>query len=374
MVDDSALPLKRTPLFSSHQKLGAKIVPFAGWEMPVLYSGVIAEHIATRTAAGLFDVSHMGEIRVRGEQALSALNYLSCNDVSKISDGQAQYGAVLNEQGGIIDDIIIYRISPEEFMICVNASNTDSVFAWMKEKNQTTASFENESASWGQIAIQGPRAVEIAEAYFDCNLSEIKYFRFREIDFAGNKLLVARTGYTGEDGFEIFIPAAQSEQIWSGLLEKGRDKGLVACGLGARDTLRLEACLPLHGHELSPSWTALQSGLERFISFEKGDFIGRSALDKQRSEGLPSILAGFVLEDPGIARQGDKIFGVDSELEIGFVTSGTKTPTLNKALGLALLNQNSATIGSKIAIEIRGKKVKAEVVSTPFYKRNRKGN
>lgn len=368
---DSSTPLKRTPLFTSHQQLGAKIVPFAGWEMPVLYSGVIPEHMATRSSAGLFDVSHMGEIRVRGKDALAALNYLSCNDVSKIADGQAQYGAVLNDKGGIVDDIIIYKFCAEEFLICVNASNVDEVFEWLRSHNKTTATFENESAEWGQIAIQGPKAILITEKFFNCQLSNIKYFRFRELDWDGGKILLARTGYTGEDGFEIFVPTAKTMTIWDGLLQSGKADGLAPVGLGARDTLRLEACLPLHGHELSPDWTALQSGMNRFISFDKGDFIGRSALVQQQTSGLESKLVGFFLQEAGIARQGDKVFAADTDKEIGFVTSGTKTPTINKALGLTLLATEYTAVGTKIFVEIRGKKLAAEVVSIPFYKRKK---
>ena len=338
--------------------------------MPVLYSGVIPEHNATRNAAGLFDVSHMGEIRVRGKDSIAAINYLSCNDINKISDGQAQYGAVLNERAGIVDDIIVYRISAEEFLICVNASNADRVFAWFNEKNKTSATFENESSDWGQIAIQGPKAVAITERFFDSQLSDIKYFRFREITWKGDKLIIARTGYTGEDGFEIFAASSKTKELWEGLLESGKDAGLIPCGLGARDSLRLEACLPLHGHELSENWTALQSGLDRFIDFEKGDFIGRAALVLQKAAGLESKLAGFILQEAGIARQGDKIFSLEDQ-EVGFVTSGTKTPTVNKALGLALVRLENTEIGSKILVEIRGKKVAAEVVSIPFYRRKR---
>lgn len=366
-----ATSLKRTPLFEIHKSLGAKIVPFAGWEMPVLYSGVIPEHNATRSAAGLFDVSHMGEIRVRGKDALTALNYLSCNNVSKIVDGQAQYGAVLNEKGGVVDDIIIYRFSAEEFLICVNASNVDVVFDWLKSKNKTSATFENESADWGQIAIQGPKAVSITENFFETELSSIRYFRFRSLDWNGVQILVARTGYTGEDGFEFFVPAAHTQKLWNGLMECGSAQGLQPCGLGARDTLRLEACLPLHGHELSSDWTALQSGIERFVSFDKPDFIGRAALLSQKAKGIESKLTGFFLQEAGIARQGDKIFAIDSEKEIGFVTSGTKTPTVNMALGLTIVQTKYTEAGSRFFVEIRGKKLEAEVVSTPFYKRKR---
>lgn len=359
--------LKRTPLFESHKKLGAKLVPFAGWEMPVLYAGLIPEHNATRTSAGLFDVSHMGEIRVRGKDAERAINFVSCNDIRKIQDGQAQYGAVLNKQGGVVDDIIVYRVSAEDYLICVNASNTDRVFEWMSSNHGTSATFTNESSQWGQIAIQGPKAVFLAEQFLDKQLVATKYFRFVNVEWQGTTLMTARTGYTGEDGFEFFVPAAKTEALWEGLLTFSNE--IVPCGLGARDTLRLEACLPLHGHELSEEWTAQQAGLDRFIALEKGDFIGRDALLKEKESGLTRKLCGFILQEPGIARQADKVFPSQDSSEVGFVTSGTKTPTVNKALGLALVEKKMTEPGTKFFVEIRGKKVAAEVVSTPFYRR-----
>ncbi len=338
--------------------------------MPVLYEGLIPEHNATRQAAGLFDVSHMGEIRVRGPEALEALNYLSTNDVSAIADGQAQYGAILNDKGGVVDDIIIYRFSQDNFLICVNASNADLDFEWLKSRNKHQAEFTNESAEWSQIAIQGPKAVEIAEKFFGIQLSDLKYFRFRSQAYNGSELILARTGYTGEDGLEIFMPNSLAQDLWFGLLEEGQAQGLKPCGLGARDTLRLEAALPLHGHELSPDITAIESGISRFISFNKGDFIGRQALiDKQAADESYKLI-GFELNESGIARAGDKLFNGDTE--IGYVTSGTKTPTVNKAIGLALVKTGKdfePAAGTKILAEIRGKKINSAIISIPFYKK-----
>ncbi len=363
--------LRRTPLFDAHQKLGGKLVPFAGWELPVQYSGVIAEHNAVRTQAGLFDVSHMGEVFVTGPEAEVALDWLTCNSVKKLTDGKAQYSALLNERGGVIDDVIIYRFSAERYLVCVNASNAEKDFEWMLSRNKHQAKIENHSSAWGQIALQGPRAVEIADALpFSRKIGDTPYFGFAEVEFLGSPVIAARTGYTGEDGFEFFVPSETTVALWEKILAAGQAHGLMPAGLGARDSLRLEACYPLHGHELGEDINALESGLGWIVKFEKGDFIGRTALWEVKERGVARALVGFVVADAGIARQGDRVFLGDGQ--VGIVTSGTKTPTLNQALGLALVETKAAPVGTELLIEVRGKKLKASVVKKPFYKRTEK--
>lgn len=335
--------LKRTPLFDSHLQLGAKMVPFAGYEMPVQYpSGLIEEHNAVRTGVGIFDVSHMGEIFVSGDSALSFLQRVACNDVSKLEIGKAQYSALLNEDGGVIDDIIVYKLGDKRYLLCVNASNTEKDFEWLKEQNREKVEIDNQSALWGQIAVQGPKAKDLVS-------SSLKYFECEQVD----DKIIARTGYTGEDGFEIFVRADKTEELWNDLIKSGA----VPCGLGARDTLRLEACYPLHGHELREDISAIESGLGWIVKFSKGDFIGKEALEKNFNRRL----VGFFVIDPGIVRDGARVFDENGEL-CGFVTSGTKTPTVGKALGLALVSKEPKTA------EVRGKRLKIEVTKTPFYK------
>lgn len=359
------MDLKQTPLFEDHKRLGGKMVPFAGWEMPVQYSGVIAEHNAVRASAGLFDVSHMGEIMVEGPEAELAINSLTCNDLSTIYDGKAQYNAIINDTGGVVDDIIVYRFSKTKFLICVNASNSDKDFEWFVSKNKWDAKFENHSNRFGQIAIQGPKAVEITCNFFaDPTLKELKYFHFKEVDLAGDKVIIARTGYTGEDGFELFVPWNKTSHFWNGLLEVG-GTSLIPAGLGARDSLRLEACFPLYGHELEDDISALESGLGWIVKFTK-DFTARDILESQKKNGLKRVLVGFSIEDSGIARQGDRIEDA-SGLDIGFVTSGTKTPTLNKSVGMAIIDSKFKDLGTAIFAVVRGRKLNAKIVKKPFY-------
>lgn len=357
--------LKRTPLFEEHQKLGGKIVGFAGWELPVQYSGVIAEHNAVRSAAGLFDVSHMGEIFVSGPQAEAALNALTCNDVSKLVDGKAHYSAITNERGGVVDDIIIYRYNPQFFLVCVNASNSDRDFEWLTKHNKFDAKIENKSAEFGQIALQGPKAEEILSK-LEPKCRTLQYFHFLESEVAGIPTIIARTGYTGEDGFELFVPSAQTAAMWRKLLEVGAPNGLIPCGLGARDSLRLEACYPLHGHELSEDISAIESGIGWVVKLDKGDFTGREKLAAERANGAARALIGFIVEDPGIVRENEKLFSTDGQ-EIGYSTSGTKTPTIGKALGMALVKKSHSEIGSEFLAEVRGRKLRCRVVKKPFY-------
>ncbi len=363
------MTLKRTPLFSAHQRAGGKLIEFGGWEMPVQYTGVIPEHNGVRQAGGLFDVSHMGELWVAGPEAEALIDYLTCNDVKALFDGRAQYSALINEKGGIVDDIIIYRFGRERFFICVNASNTDKDFAWITSKNKFNAEVRNASAEYGQVAIQGSKGVELFKTLkTDFDPAMIQYFHFKEGNVEGVPAIVARTGYTGEDGFELFVPIAQTVKIWDLLVEKGKQFGIAPAGLGARDSLRLEACLPLHGHELGDDITAIESGLGWVVKPQKGDFIGKPILERQKREGSPKTLVGFFVDDPGIARGDDKIFAPGGA-EIGIVTSGTKTPTVNKALGLALIDSAHKAVDTKLEIEVRGRRLKAHVAKVPFYKR-----
>ncbi len=365
--------MKRTPLYEEHIRLGAKMVEFAGWEMPVQYAGVITEHAVVREAVGLFDVSHMGEIWVTGPDALAALEQLTCNKVSALYDGKAQYSALLNHQGGVVDDIIVYRFSSERFLLCVNASNADKDFEWLKANNPTAAVITNESAEWGQIAVQGPRAIElIAPLVREHDLSSLKSFHFVESEILGSSVIVARTGYTGEDGVELFVRADNVVNVWRLLLEHGASYGVAPCGLGARDSLRLEAALPLHGHELGEDISALESGLGWIVKLDKGDFIGRDALVQQQQAGVPRKLVGFVLDEAGIARQGDIVKNPADDGEVGVVTSGTKTPTVNKALGMALVSTSCGALDTALKVFVRGRAIAAHVVPLPFYKRSKK--
>lgn len=360
--------LKRTVLYDEHKKLGAKLVPFAGWEMPVLYSGLIAEHNAVRNAAGLFDVCHMGEILVEGPEAELAIEEMTCNKVESLYDGKAQYNAIINQKGGVEDDIIIYRYSQNKFLICVNASNAKKDFEWFIKNNKRDAKFSDLSEDYGLIAFQGPKAVEIIKTINGLSpAAELKRFHFKEVTVQGVKIIAARTGYTGEDGFELFTPSNSTALIWNILLESGQGQGLIPCGLGARDTLRLEACYPLHGHELSPEISAVESGLAWIVKTDKPDYPGKSVLTEQIKNGSENKLIGFFVEESGIVREQSKVFNLENQ-EIGYVTSGTKTPTVNKALGLAIIKSEHSELDTKIKIQVRDKYLNCKVVKTPFYK------
>ncbi len=369
--------LKRTPLFEWHKNNGGKLVGFAGWELPVQYAGVIPEHKAVRERAGIFDVSHMGEIFVTGPEAEAALQYMTCNDVKALYDGKAQYSAILNEKGGVVDDIIIYRFSQTRYLLCVNASNAEADFDWLSKKNTFEAEFVNQSAEFGQIALQGPRAEKIlAKICSDEKIIKLQYFHFGEAKLkaaAGEvRAIVARTGYTGEDGFELFVPWDATVSVWEALLEAGQPEGICACGLGARDSLRLEACYPLHGHELSTEFSALESGLGWAVKLDKGEFLGGKALNEEKSKGSSRALIGFFLDQAGIVRQGDRVLDLDGK-ELGVVTSGTKTPTVNRALGLALVDRGASRLDKEVLLEVRGKSLKGHVVKRPFYSAIKEG-
>ncbi|MCB0323564.1 MAG: glycine cleavage system aminomethyltransferase GcvT [Bdellovibrionales bacterium] len=373
-----SLALRHTPLYQEHRKLGAKFVEFGGWEMPVLYSGVIDEHLCVRSAVGLFDVSHMGEIFVRGPRALDFLERMTTNTVSALVPGKAQYSLLLNEQGGVVDDIIIYLLAPEEYLICVNAANTDKDYEWLKAHQESEVELENASARFGQIAIQGPKARELfsrllPNAAQPFTEAAFPAFTFRKEHFASGarseELLIACTGYTGEDGFEVFCPAEFTPILWQALLTAGAELGVKPCGLGARDTLRLEACYPLHGHELTDDLPAISSNVGWVVKFKKAtSFIGKDALLARKEQGLQHVLVGFEVVDRGIVREHARV--LSENREVGWTSSGTKTPTLDKALGLAFVEPQYAAPGTELAAEVRGRLLKIRVASLPFYRRN----
>lgn len=343
------------------------MVEFAGWEMPVQYRGVIDEHVAVRTRAGLFDVSHMGEIEIRGPGALELCQKISANDVSRIRPQQAQYNLLMNAQGGVVDDVIFYKIEPNYFLICVNASNSDKDFAWIQEHAEGNVALENASSRYAQLALQGPLAEKILQPLTSLRLDEIKSFFFACGDISSIRCLVARTGYTGEDGFELYCESVEAERLWNVLLESGAPAGLEPAGLGARDTLRLEKAYPLYGHELDDTTTPLEAGLEWVTKLAKGPFVGREVLLKQKEEGIRRKLVGLELLEPGIARSEYVLF--KNGRSIGRVTSGTRSPTLGKAIALAYVAIEEAALDNTIEVEIRGRRARAKIVPLPFYRR-----
>jgi aminomethyltransferase len=374
-MTDPGKSLLRTPLYDRHRAAGGKIVPFAGWEMPVQYQGVIDEHRAVRTAAGLFDVSHMGEVRVVGPGAEDFLQHLTPNDVSKLADGQAHYSALLTDEGTYIDDLLVYRIGPEEFLVVVNAANTEGDFQWIADHAREAEAVEVEDVSgrYALLALQGPSAVEIlrplAAVPENGGLYDVGYYRFARGEVDGAPGLLSRTGYTGEDGFELYLHPDDAPRVWDRLLEAGRDRGLVPAGLGARDTLRLEAGMALYGHEIDRETTPWEANLGWTIKMDKGDFVGRSALAAQKEAGVERRLVGFEVEGRGIAREGHPV--VHQGREVGRVTSGTWSPTFEKALGMAYVPLALAEPGTAIELEVRGRRLPAKVVKPPFYKRPR---
>jgi aminomethyltransferase len=359
--------LKRTALNAVHKAAGARLVEFGGWEMPVEYTGIREEHLAVRTGAGLFDVSHMGEIEVRGREALALLQWVTSNDVLRLKDFQAQYSALMCLQGSVVDDCIVHRFGEDHYFLCVNAANTDKDFDWIVRNNSFDAEVRNVSAAYTQLALQGPRAAEILARVTSADLPALRYFWFRRAKCCGVEGLLARTGYTGEDGFEFYFPPAESERVWSQALEAGKPEGLIPVGLGARNTLRLEAAYPLYGHELDEETTLLEANLGWICKLEKGEFLGREALLKQRQQGTRKTLVGFEMTDRGIARDGYSVL-VDGQA-VGRVTSGSYAPYLKKNIGLAYVPPEHAAVGREIQIDIRGKALSARQVSLPFYRR-----
>ncbi|HSN91409.1 MAG TPA: glycine cleavage system aminomethyltransferase GcvT [Anaeromyxobacteraceae bacterium] len=357
---------QRTPLYESHVRAGARMVEFAGWEMPVQYAGLLDEHEAVRTRVGLFDVSHMGEVVFRGPRALEALNRAFTNDLGKLVDGQAQYGCICRETGGIVDDVVIYRRSAEDLLVCVNAGNRKKDFEWLAA-HAGGAEVANESDDWAQLALQGPLAAQVLQRLTRLNLSLLRPFRFASSEVAGLACTVARTGYTGEDGFELFCRSADGPRLWDALLEAGRPERLQPCGLGARDSLRLEMAYRLYGQDMDDLTTPLEAGLGWVVKLDKGDFVGREAMQRQKEQGLSRKLVGFVLTDPGIARHGYPV--LQEGRKVGEVTSGTRSPSLQIPIGLAYVPPALAAEGSTFAVEIRGRAAAAKVVKTPFYVR-----
>ncbi len=363
--------MKQTPLYDHHKKLGAKMVEFGGWQMPVSYSGILKEHEAVRTKMGLFDVSHMGEVSVEGPDALAYLQWLTCNDLSLIKDGQCQYNLLMNPEGGVVDDIIIHRLADQNYFICVNASNTDKDYEWfLKQKKDFNIKIQNKSQDYAQIALQGPMAESFLRNFVSAELSGLSSFHFLETFLDGRKILLARTGYTGEDGFEIYCASGDAGLLWDFLLERGGPLGLVPCGLGCRDTLRLEMAYPLYGHELRDDIGPFQANLAWVVKLGKGDFMGRPVLLRQKEEGVEHKRVGFVMKDEGIARAEYPVFS--KEEKIGWVMSGTYSPSLDKSIGCGYVRSSFSKVGTIFEIEIRGKKKLAEVVTTPFYKKKTK--
>ena len=360
--------MKRTPLFSAHAALGARFVDFGGWEMPVQYVGIIEEHHAVRRRAGLFDVSHMGEIELRGPQARAACQWLTTNDVDRLRAGQAQYSLLCLPSGGVVDDIIVHRLHAQRFLLCVNAANTEKDLAWIRQHRQG-AEVVDRSADYAQLALQGPRATDILTRLTDLPLHEIPPFCFREGTVAGCPALTAHTGYTGEDGWEIYCAGERTHAVWNAIMEAGHAFGIAPAGLGARDTLRLERALPLYGHELTETTTPLEAGLGWVVRFRKAAFIGSQALRQQREAGVTRQLAGLAMTEAGIPRQGYRILHANQA--IGTVTSGTKSPTLGKAIALGYVASTWREVGTRLSIEIRNRCVGAEVVGLPFYQRAR---
>ncbi len=363
--------LKKTPLNDAHRAADGKMVDFGGWDMPVQYAaGVIAEHLATRNNAGLFDVSHMGEIWVEGEDAIAFVNRLTTNDVTKLVDGQAHYSALTNEKGGVVDDLLVYRFYHDKLLLVVNASTTEKDWDWItSHKKDEAITLTNASADYCQIAVQGPKALEIAQKFTDENLSEIKYYHFTVGKFDGVDAIISRTGYTGEDGFEVYADAKYAEQLWNNIIEAGAEYGILPCGLAARNTLRLESAMSLYGHELGDDISPLEANLGWICKLNKGEFMGRDALAKLKEKGLKRKLVGFEMVDKGIARDGFDVYVDDKK--VGYVTSGSPAPFLKKNIGLAFVPIEFAKTGQEIKIDVRGKKLAAQIVPTPFYKREK---
>lgn len=358
--------MKKTPLYDRHCKLGGKIIEFGNWALPVQYTGIIEEHERVRSAAGLFDVSHMGEIIVTGPDAAGFIQRLVTNNILRAEDRQVVYSPMCYPDGGVVDDLLVYRYSGEYYLLVVNASNTDKDFEWIMQNIGGQARAENVSADYAQLAIQGPRAGQILQKLVDVRLDGLKFFHFLpDVALAGKKAMISRTGYTGEDGFEIYTDAENAPAIWDELLLAGKDEGLVPAGLGARDTLRFEAALPLYGQEISRDISPLEAGLGMFVKLDKEDFIGREALAGMRAKGLKRRLAGFEMIDRGIARSHYEVYS--NGKNIGFVTTGSYSPSLKKNIGMALIETGYTEEGTEIEIAIRDKTARAVTVKLPFY-------
>jgi aminomethyltransferase len=379
-VEATTPTIRKTALNAVHRQMGAKMVEFNGWDMPVEYpssGGIIAEHNAVRTGVGIFDVSHMGDIRLAGPEALAAAQHISMNDAARLAVGQAQYSALLYPQGTFVDDMIVHRLGEDDYLLVINAGTREKDFNWVRENTRSfDCKLEHLSDDFTQIAIQGPKGVNLLQKLTDADLAAVKFYWVTRGTVCGLKnIVIARTGYTAEDGFEVYIPAdeATSARVWGEILDAGREFGVLACGLGARNTLRLEGKLPLYGHEISDTINVWEAGLDRFCKMEKPEFIGRAALEKTKAEGLSRTLIGLEMVERGIARDGYKVLD-DGGAEIGYVTSGSPAPFLKKNIALAYVPPRFADVGTLVRVEIRGQGVKAQVVPTPFYKRTKKAS
>jgi len=385
-VEATTPTIRKTALNAVHRQMGAKMVEFNGWDMPVEYpsaGGIMAEHNAVRTGVGIFDVSHMGDIRLAGPQALAAVQHISMNDASRLAIGQAQYSALLYPEGTFVDDVIVHRLGEDEYLLVINAGTREKDFNWVRDNTpQFDCKVEHLSDDFTQIAIQGPKAVNLLQKLTDADLSAVKFYWVTRgtINLLKAKprrylsdILIARTGYTAEDGFEIYIPADEvtSARVWNEILEAGKEFGVVPCGLGSRNTLRLEGKLPLYGHEISDTINVWEAGLDRFIKMEKPDFIGRAALENAKAVGVKRTLVGLEMVERGIARDGYKVLD-EAGKEVGYVTSGSPAPFLKKNIALAYVPPALAEVGTRLKVEIRGQGVGAQVVPTPFYKRPKK--
>lgn len=369
MIHDEVMVLRRTPLYERHQELGARMVEFGGWEMPVQYTSILDEHRAVRERAGLFDICHMGAIQVTGDDALLLLRWVLTNEPARLTVGQAQYTLMCRPNGGVIDDLIVYHLDNDKYLLVVNAANISKDHNWLTNHAGTGVTVNNISYDKGLVALQGPKSEVILQPLVDADLSALSYYHIASGEVTGISALIYRTGYTGEDGFEIMVDANRVGELWDALLETGEGHGLVPAGLGARDTLRLEAAMPLYGHELDETTNPLEAGLGRFVHLEKSDFIGREALVRAKERGLRRKLVGFKMIDRGIPRHGYEIQH-DGET-VGVVTSGTYAPYLEQAIGMGFVPPDLAEPGAKIMVVIRGRPAEAQIVKRPFYRRER---
>jgi aminomethyltransferase len=369
MDQATATTLKKTPLNARHRASGARMVPFGGWDMPVEYTGIVAEHMAVRERVGLFDVSHMGEIEIAGANALDAVQRISSNDASKLQIGQAQYSGLMTAGGTFVDDLLVYRLAPSHFLLVVNAGNIEKDYAYIAEQIKPCgdAVAVDASSRYALIAVQGPKALEVLQPLTGVGLADIKYYWFAHGEVAGVRSTISRTGYTGEDGFEIFVPPQSADRVWQAVIEAGQSAGIVPCGLGARDTLRLEAGMRLYGNDIDDTTTALEADLGWIIGWKKSDFLGAGVLRDQKANGLGRKIVGFEMVDRAIARHGYDAYIGDAK--VGSVTSGTQTPFVKKAIGMAYLPLAQAAAGTEFDVDVRGRRCRAVVVPMPFYKR-----
>jgi len=369
MTDMPDSQLLKTPLCDRHVSMGAKMVPFGGWQMPLEYSGITEEHLAVRHTAGLFDVSHMGEIEIAGSDSFDLVQRLLTNDARRLEVGQAQYSALATAEGTVVDDLLLYRLGDDHFKLVVNAANVGADFSWIQELATDAGDVfvVNTSSRYALIAVQGPLALEIVQPLTEVELASVRYYRFATGEVAGVRATLSRTGYTGEDGFEIFVPPSAAVRLWDALLTAGKSAGLKPCGLGARDTLRLEAAMRLYGQDIDRTTTLLEAGLGWIVGWEKQSFIGQQALVQQREVGVTRKLVGLEMVERGIARHGYPV--VSGGDQVGVVTSGTRTPSVKKSISLAYVPSDRSALGTEYSVDARGRLLRAKVVSLPFYKR-----